>query len=248
MVDFPLSKLTVCFNINGEPGDVLRLVSDHRSSGVTVNGRLIGAPAPPGSHKKQRTYFSSIAAVLDGPRRAYIEVTPKKVIVDGRDRIVLPCHATAAVDGDGLSVAVSAGSNVTVTVGGNISFVVLLHQYRSPAPYQRDHLGFYIADSTGLSRSCHGLLGQFLHEEVGVAALPAPGGADPSAVLKVKGRSVPVVRKSRRIYGGKQSVDCWFARNNAEKLIDGRYRDYVMPHMFDTGEWPHGTDTPSDNH
>lgn len=33
VVEFPLSKLTACFNINGEPGHVLRLVSDHESSG-----------------------------------------------------------------------------------------------------------------------------------------------------------------------------------------------------------------------
>uniref|UniRef100_A0A3Q2P7X7 Inter-alpha-trypsin inhibitor heavy chain 5 n=1 Tax=Fundulus heteroclitus TaxID=8078 RepID=A0A3Q2P7X7_FUNHE len=241
VVEFPLSKLTVCFNINGEPGQVLSLVSDHRYSGVTVNGKLIGAPAPPGSHKQQRTYFSTITIVADRPRRAYIEVTPKKVIVDGRDRLVLPCHSTVAVDSEVLSVAVSAGSNVTVTVGGNISFVILLHQYRNPAPYQRDHLGFYISNSAGLSHRSHGLLGQFLHQEVGVAPLPAQGDANPSAFLKVKDRSVPVVRKSRRIYSGKQNVDCWFARNNAEKLIDGRYEDYVASHMFDTGERHHGT-------
>lgn len=33
VVDFPLSQLTVCFNIDGEPGDILRLVSDHMDSG-----------------------------------------------------------------------------------------------------------------------------------------------------------------------------------------------------------------------
>lgn len=33
VVEFPLSKLTVCFNINGEPGHILSLVSDHRNSG-----------------------------------------------------------------------------------------------------------------------------------------------------------------------------------------------------------------------
>lgn len=33
VVDFPLSKLTVCFNIDGQPGDILRLVSDHADSG-----------------------------------------------------------------------------------------------------------------------------------------------------------------------------------------------------------------------
>ncbi|XP_056224083.1 inter-alpha-trypsin inhibitor heavy chain H5 [Seriola aureovittata] len=235
VVEFPLSKLTVCFNINGEPGHILRLVSDHKHSGVTVNGKLIGAPPPPGSHKQQRTYFSTITVVVDHPKRAYIEVTPKKVILDGRDRIVLPCHSTAAVDSGALSVSIVGRSNVTVTVGGNISFVILLHQYKNPAPYQRDHLGFYIGNSKGLSHNCHGLLGQFLYEEVGLAELPA------SPVLKVKDRSVPVVQKSRRIYSGTQSVDCWFARNNAAKLIDGQYEDYLMSHMFDTGDWPHGS-------
>uniref|UniRef100_A0A3P8TK71 Inter-alpha-trypsin inhibitor heavy chain 5 n=1 Tax=Amphiprion percula TaxID=161767 RepID=A0A3P8TK71_AMPPE len=241
VVEFPLSKLTVCFNINGEPGHVLRLVSDHKYSGVTVNGKLIGAPAPPGSHKQQRTYFSSITIVVDRPRRSYIEVTPKKVILDRRDRMVLPCHSTVTVDSGELSVAIVGKSNVTVTVGGNIGFVILLHQYKNPAPYQRDHLGFYIGNSKGLSHNCHGLLGQFLYEEVGLAELPADGEVKPSQVLKVKDRSVPVVKKSRRIYSGTQSVDCWFARNNAAKLIDGQYEDYLMSHMFDTGDWHHGT-------
>ncbi len=76
---------------------------------------------------------------------------------------------------------------------------------------------------------------------MGLAELPAQGDTKPSSVLKVKGRSVPVVQKSRRIYSGTQSVDCWFARNNAAKLIDGQYEDYVMSHMFDTGDWQHGT-------
>ncbi|XP_040006607.1 inter-alpha-trypsin inhibitor heavy chain H5 [Xiphias gladius] len=241
VVEFPLSKLTVCFNINGEPGHVLRLVSDHKYSGVTVNGKLIGAPAPPGSHKQQRTYFSTITVVVDHPKRAYIEVTPKKVILDGRDRMVLPCHSTVAVDSGALSVSIVGKSNVTVTVGGNISFVILLHQYKNPAPYQTDHLGFYIGNSKGLSHNCHGLLGQFLYEEVGLAELPAQGDTKPAPVLKVRDRSVPVVQKSRRIFSGTQSVDCWFARNNAAKLIDGQYEDYLMSHMFDTGDWPQGT-------
>ncbi|XP_015817649.3 inter-alpha-trypsin inhibitor heavy chain H5 isoform X1 [Nothobranchius furzeri] len=243
VVEFPLSKLTVCFNINGEPGHVLRLVSDHKYSGVTVNGKLIGASAPPGSHKQQRTYFSTITIVADHPKRSYIEVTPTKVILDGRDRIVLPCHSSVTVDSGMLSVAIVQNSNVTVTVGGNISFIILLHQYKNPAPYQRNHLGFYIGNSKGLSRNCHGLLGQFLSEEVGLAELPAEAGTKPSQVLKVKNRSVPVVRKSRRIYSGTQNVDCWFARNNAAKLIDGEYEDYVTSHMFDTGDGPQGTNS-----
>ncbi|CAL1568391.1 unnamed protein product [Knipowitschia caucasica] len=241
VVEIPLSKLTVCFNINGEPGHILSLVSDHKNSGVTVNGKLIGAPAPPGSHKQLRTYFNTITIVVDHPKRAYIEVTPKKVILDGKDRMVLGCQSTVTVTSGVLTVAIVGKSNVTVTVGDNISFIILLHHYKNPAPYQKDHLGFYIGNSKGLSPNCHGLLGQFLYEEVGLAQ----SGADmaPSTVLKVKERTVPVVQKTRKILSGTQSVDCWFARNNAAKLIDGQYEDYLMPHMFDTGHSPHGTNT-----
>lgn len=74
-----------------------------------------------------------------------------------------------------------------------------------------------------------------------MADRPAQADMTPSRVLKVKGRSVPVVPKSRRIYSGTQNVDCWFAKNNAAKLIDGQYEDYLVSHMFDTGDWRHGT-------
>uniref|UniRef100_A0A3Q2Z133 Inter-alpha-trypsin inhibitor heavy chain 5 n=1 Tax=Hippocampus comes TaxID=109280 RepID=A0A3Q2Z133_HIPCM len=183
VVDFPVSKTAVCFNINGEPGRVLRLLSDHKFSG-TMN------------------------LVQFGPQ-SYLSTTA----INKHD------------------------SNVTVSVGGNVSLVVLLHHYKNPAPYQRDHLGFYIQDSQGLSPSCRG---QFLHQEVSVVEA-VPGENPLSALLKVKGRSVPVVRKSRRIHGGAQSVDCWFAKNNGAKLLDGRYEDYVASHVFDTGEGPQGS-------
>lgn len=128
--------------------------------GVTVNGKLFGTPAPPGSHKQQRTYFSNINIVVDRPKRAYIEITPKKVILDGKDRMVLACHSTVTVTSGILTVAIVGKYNVTVSVGENISFIILLHQYKNLAPYQRDHLGFYIGNSKGLSPNCHGLLGK----------------------------------------------------------------------------------------
>lgn len=99
------------------------------------------------------------------------------------------------------------------------------------------------------------LLGQFLYEEVGLTELlgnvTVTNGQDTQEAkiternpepkpmaLKVKERTVTVVKKSRRIYSGTQTVDCWFARNNAAKLIDGNYQDYVVSHLFDTGDWP----------
>uniref|UniRef100_A0ABM5GLS3 Inter-alpha-trypsin inhibitor heavy chain H5 n=1 Tax=Pogona vitticeps TaxID=103695 RepID=A0ABM5GLS3_9SAUR len=248
VVDFPLSQLTVCFNIDGEPGDILRLVSDHKNSGVTVNGQLIGAPAPRHGHKKQRTYFRSITILNNQPERSYLEVTPTKVILDDGKRLVLPCGRSATVASKNLEVSIFALSNVTVVLRGTIGFVILIHHYRNPAPYQKDHLGFYISNSQGLSANSHGLIGQFLHQDVQlIQESPEPThhaasgdqtkgmNLNPRATLKLKGRSVPVVWKQRKIYNGEQEVDCWFARNNAEKLIDGHYKDYLASHPFDTG-------------
>ncbi|XP_008823348.1 inter-alpha-trypsin inhibitor heavy chain H5 [Nannospalax galili] len=246
VVDFPSSKLTVCFNIDGEPGDILRLVSDHMDSGVTVNGELIGAPAPPNGHKKQRTYFRTITILINRPERSYLEITPNRVILDGGDRLVLPCNQSVLVGSQGLEVSVSANANVTVTIQGTIAFVVLIHLYKNPAPFQRNHLGFYISNSKGLSSNCHGLLGQFLNQDAKLTEDPVEYSKNltnppflqaegtPETILKVKGRRVPVVWKQRKIYNGEEQVDCWFARNNAAKLIDGAYKDYLASHPFDT--------------
>ncbi|XP_008108460.2 inter-alpha-trypsin inhibitor heavy chain H5 isoform X1 [Anolis carolinensis] len=249
VVDFPLSKLAVCFNIDGEPGDILRLVSDHKNSGVTVNGQLIGAPAPRNGHKKHRTYFRSITILSSKPERAYLEVTPTKLILDDGKRLVLSCDRTAMVASKNLEVSIFARSNVTVVLRGTIGFVILIHHYKNPAPYQKDHLGFYVSSSKGLSANSHGLIGQFLHQDVKLTQDPL--GPSPfmgswnqtkgvdvnsgSTLLKLKGRLVPVVWKQRKIYNGEQEVDCWFAKNNAEKLIDGCYKDYLASHPFDTG-------------
>ncbi|XP_004425439.1 PREDICTED: inter-alpha-trypsin inhibitor heavy chain H5 [Ceratotherium simum simum] len=246
VVDFPLSQLTVCFNIDGEPGDILRLVSDHVDSGVTVNGELIGAPAPPHGHKKQRTYFRTITILVNKPERSYLEITPSRVILDGGDRLVLPCNQSVVVGSRGLEVSVSANTSVTVTIQGTIAFVILVHLYKKPAPYQRNHLGFYISNSKGLSSNCHGLLGQFLNQDARLTEEPAglsknltnrpfPKADERSeTVLEVKGHQVPVVWKQRRIYNGEEQIDCWFASNNAAKLIDGEYKDYLASHPFDS--------------
>lgn len=109
-----------------------------------------------------------------------------------------------------------------------------------------------------LIHSYYVLLGQFIYEEVTLIQLPGnittATGNDPQEMsitqgnpeaghmaLRVKERTVDVVKKSRHIYSGTQTVHCWFARNNAANLIDGQYKDYVVAHMFDMDDWPHGT-------
>lgn len=128
--------------------------------GVTVNGQLIGAPAPPNGHKKHRTYFNTITILSNKPERSYLEITPTRIILDDGERLILSCDRNAVVRSSSLEVSISANSNITVTIRDTISFVILIHRYKKPAPYQKDHLGFYISNSKGLSSDSHGLLGK----------------------------------------------------------------------------------------
>ncbi|XP_078731269.1 inter-alpha-trypsin inhibitor heavy chain H5-like [Lampetra fluviatilis] len=189
VVELPRSALTVCFNIDGEPGHVLRLVDDHGHSGVTVNGQLVGSPAPPGSRKRRRTYFGTVALVSERPRRAYVLVTPTRVVLDGAERLVLPCDRSASARRDGLAVAVAAGTSVTVTLLGNITFVIQLHLYKRPASFQRDHLGVYILSGGSLSPHTHGLLGRSPRGH-GVAR------GQPLSVSRSEERNVVTARRS----------------------------------------------------
>ncbi|KAL7982826.1 hypothetical protein Chor_013162 [Crotalus horridus] len=208
VIDLPRSEMTICFNIDGQPGDILRLVSDHK----------------------------------------YSEISPTKVILDDEKRLVFPCDRNAVVVGKNFQVSIVAHANITVVLRDSISFVILIHHYKNPARYQKNHLGFYISNGQGLSTGSHGLIGQFLHQDVQLLTEPfsekcspdncheiKSGNSNSAHTLKLKGRLVPVVWKQRKIYNGKQEVDCWFAKNNAEKLIDGDYRDYLASHPFDTG-------------
>ncbi|XP_026539763.1 inter-alpha-trypsin inhibitor heavy chain H5 isoform X2 [Notechis scutatus] len=248
VIDLPQNKLTICFNIDGQPGDILRLVSDHKHSGVTVNGQLIGAPAPRNGHKKHRTYFKSITILINKPGRSYLEISTTKVILDDEKRLVFPCDRNAVVVGKKFHVSIVAHANVTVVLQDSISFVILIHHYKNPARYQKNHLGFYISNGQGLSRGSHGLIGQFLHQDIELLTEPFSEKCSPDDchktnsnsghALQLKGRLVPVVWKQRKIYNGQQEVDCWFAKHNAEKLIDGDYADYLASHLFDTGTSP----------
>ncbi|XP_026577373.1 inter-alpha-trypsin inhibitor heavy chain H5 isoform X3 [Pseudonaja textilis] len=245
VIDLPQNKLTICFNIDGQPGDILRLVSDHKHSGVTVNGQLTGAPAPRNGHKKHRTYFKTITILINKPGRSYLEISPTKVILDDEKRLVFPCDRNAVVVGNNFHVSIVAHANVTVVLRDSISFVILIHHYKNPARYQKNHLGFYISNGQGLSRGSHGLIGQFLHQDIELLTEPFSEkcslddchetNSNSGHALQLKGRLVPVVWKQRKIYNGQQEVDCWFAKHNAEKLIDGDYADYLASHPFDTG-------------
>uniref|UniRef100_A0A670K481 Inter-alpha-trypsin inhibitor heavy chain family member 6 n=1 Tax=Podarcis muralis TaxID=64176 RepID=A0A670K481_PODMU len=159
VVRLPHSLGNLCFTLDGCSGDVLRLVSDP-ATGLSVNGHLMGAPFRPGHEERPRTYFDAITIAVEHPRVGYVvNVTRKGVTLHGEGELVLPFAQRAAIHKPQLAISVWPEANVTVWIGHEVEFLVLLHRYSHPTALQRDHLGFYVVNSKGLSASAGGLLG-----------------------------------------------------------------------------------------
>lgn len=123
----------------------------------------MGAPLRPGHEDRPRTYFNAITMVVEYQRVSYIvNVTQKRVILQGEDVLVLPFTQRAIIHRPQLTVSVWPKANVTVWIGREVAFLVLLHHYSHPSALQLDHLGFYVVNGRGLSTSAGGLLGEQL--------------------------------------------------------------------------------------
>lgn len=59
-----------------------------------------------------------------------------------------------------LLISVKKESNVTITVGEEMSFMVLLHRVWKNHPVNVDFLGIYIPPENQLSPEAHGLIGK----------------------------------------------------------------------------------------
>ncbi|XP_019617634.1 PREDICTED: inter-alpha-trypsin inhibitor heavy chain H3-like [Branchiostoma belcheri] len=234
IVDMPGLNGTLCFDINGQAGDVLNLLRD-RALGTVVNARVVAAKRVPEGKQKLPTYFGELSIAVGSIR---IFITPKEILLLGRD----PAHAQDLVIPWGKRSKLLRGPvNIDVRrrrmsvrhVGSGVEFVVLQHPVRADHPIKPDYLGFYVQNGKGLSTGVHGLIGQFHY---GTANLhidddPLEGGVR-KARIYIKDRKVEVHEKERRNHLINKRVRCWLAPNNADQLIDGHWRDYLVPDMF----------------
>lgn len=131
--------------------------------GLSVNGHLMGAPLRPGHEERPRTYLDTITMIIEHPQASYVvNVTRDVIMLYGENVLVLPFTQRATVRKPQLAISVWPRANITVRIGHNVEFLVLLHRYSHPTALQLDHLGFYVVNGQGLSASAHGLLGELL--------------------------------------------------------------------------------------
>uniref|UniRef100_A0A8C4JZQ1 Inter-alpha-trypsin inhibitor heavy chain 2 n=1 Tax=Dromaius novaehollandiae TaxID=8790 RepID=A0A8C4JZQ1_DRONO len=235
IIHLPKSQRNICFNINSEPGNILNLVSDP-GTGVVVNGQLIGAKKT--ENKKLSTYFGKIGFYFKN-KGLKVEISTKTVTLkDGSYSITLTWSDTGHIIRKQLLISVKKESNVTITVGEKMSFMVLLHRVWKNHPVNVDFLGIYIPPENQLSPAAHGLIGQFVSEPDVYIHNQRPGQAPekPQATMEVKGNKFTVTRglqkdyRTDRVFG--TDVQCWFVHNSGKGFIDGHYKDYLVPHLY----------------
>ncbi|XP_003936619.2 inter-alpha-trypsin inhibitor heavy chain H3 [Saimiri boliviensis] len=237
IIQVPEKDDALCFNIDEDPGTVLRLIQDP-VTGLTVNGQIIGDKRGSPDSKTRKTYFGKLG-IANAQMDVQVEVTTEKITLWNR---AVPSTFswldTVTVTQDGLSVMINKKKNMVVSFGDGVTFVVVLHQVWKKHPVHRDFLGFYVVDSHRMSAQTHGLLGQFFQPFDFKVSDIRPG-SDPTksdATLVVKNHQLTVTRGSQKDYRKDASVGmkvvCWFIHNNGQGLIDGVHTDYIIPSLF----------------
>ncbi|XP_040850979.1 inter-alpha-trypsin inhibitor heavy chain H3 isoform X6 [Ochotona curzoniae] len=237
IIQVPEKDDAICFNIDEEPGTVLRLIQDP-VTGLTVNGQIIGDKQTSQDSSPGKTYFGKLG-IASTHLDLRIEVTTEKISLWNEvGRSTFSWHDTVTVTQAGLSMTINKKKNMVVSFGDGVTFVVVLHPVWKKHPLHQDFLGFYVVDSHRMSAWTHGLLGQFFHPfDFEVSDIhPGSDPTKPDATMVVKNHRLRVTRGFQKDYmkdvsNGTQ-VACWFVHNNGQGLIDGTHTDYVISSLF----------------
>uniref|UniRef100_A0A8C0EJP8 Inter-alpha-trypsin inhibitor heavy chain 2 n=1 Tax=Bubo bubo TaxID=30461 RepID=A0A8C0EJP8_BUBBB len=204
--------------------------------GVVVNGQLVGAKKT--ENKKLNTYFGKIGFYFKN-KGLKVEITTGTITLkDGSYGITLTWSDTGHIIRKQLLISVKKESNVTITVGEEMSFMVLLHRVWKNHPVNVDFLGIYIPPENQFSPEAHGLIGQFASEPEVYIHHQRPGQdpGKPQATMEVKGNKLTVTRGLQKDYRTDRvlgtDVQCWFVHNSGKGFIDGHYKDYLVPHLY----------------
>ncbi|XP_054451028.1 inter-alpha-trypsin inhibitor heavy chain H3 [Pteronotus mesoamericanus] len=237
IIQVPDKDDAICFNIDEDPGTVLRLIQDP-VTGFTVNGQIIGDKRHSSNSETRKTYFGKLG-IANTQKDFRIEVTPEKITLwNGDTQSTFSWLDTVTVTQDGLSVMINRKKNMVVSFGDGVTFVVVLHQVWKKHPGHFDFLGFYVVDSHRMSGQTHGLLGQFFRPFDFEVSDVHPGSdpTKPEATVVVKNHRLAVTRGSQKDYSkdvnNGTKVSCWFVHNNGQGLIDGVHSDYIVSDLF----------------
>ncbi|KAK2519292.1 Itih2 isoform A [Columba livia] len=189
-------------------------------------------------NKKLNTYFGKIGFYFKN-KGLKVEITTETITLkDGSYSITLTWSDTGHIIRKQLLISVKKENNITITVGEEMSFMVVLHRVWKKHPVNVNFLGIYIPPENQFSPEAHGLIGQFTSEpEVYIHdQRPGQDPEKPQATMEVKGNKLTVTRGLQKDYRTERvlgtEVRCWFVHNSGKGFIDGHYTDYLVPTLY----------------
>ncbi|XP_060076880.1 inter-alpha-trypsin inhibitor heavy chain H3-like [Ylistrum balloti] len=231
---------SVCFDIMGQPGDRINLVSDD-VSGISVTAAIISNKKKPGSRRKRKdgladqskditkTYLGEIR--IEG-LKTKLSFTPTNWTMDGqqhtwRSSEALKSHRTKVVtDGTGQQIAIIFPNKVLLLVIRHMRTKSQLRMGKVP------FLGFYIVEEKGFSWHTHGILGQLLHRRISLKKTKKVDGKTRGKLLvrgnTKKTRKLTATLGTRLNLATNRETPCWMVQRNGKKLLDGSYKDYLV--------------------
>ncbi|XP_046356524.2 inter-alpha-trypsin inhibitor heavy chain H3-like [Haliotis rufescens] len=261
LISYPL-----CFHVGGQQGEVLRLLQ-HQNLSLFVNAKIIernetrktylGSVAIIRHNVRifatrravqiNRYTFSwsgmtafrlyghrvvvgqNLLAVTFRNKNVTLVIRRHEISVDYEDSFVEPSNNV----GESMSEIVQ--SHMTPS---NHDVTSRNHDVQSPNP-NFAYLGFYIADSTGLTAPCHGLLGQFVHKSVLLTSVQVRNGKRKGKIAVVSPfystHTFSMATLTERTnHGTGRNVTCWRLRRGGDSIVDGNYIDYMVSHLRDT--------------
>ncbi|XP_016891832.1 inter-alpha-trypsin inhibitor heavy chain H3-like isoform X2 [Cynoglossus semilaevis] len=236
LIEVPDRDDALCFTITDKPGTIFSLVRDPKS-GFVVNGQIIGVKG-----RNNNTYFGRLG--ISHPELGVrLEVSTDNISVfhDGKNVTLLWSDTELIKEANSPSLDLRLTENsLNVTLRHFIKFVIVKHTKMWKRRHdQQDYLGFYTVDSHHVSKTVHGLLGQFYHEvKFEVEGLnPQEVQEKEDAFLHFKGQTIKVSRHiqkdfSKDVVNG-EKVPCWFVDSSGSGLVDGQLSDYVLSGLFD---------------
>nr|XP_055043683.1 inter-alpha-trypsin inhibitor heavy chain H6 isoform X3 [Misgurnus anguillicaudatus] len=245
VVQLPKTHQNLCFTIDGRADDVLHLLEDP-VKGITVDGHLMLAPSKEGMENRTRTFFDRI--VVTAANVGFIvTLTVDAVVVEikGEGLEMLPTNQEGSLERQGLKIKVDVHHSCWIDLGTDVKFLVLFHRYNHPKYFQKEHLGFYIADGKGLSHLSHGLLGQFLHSHIEVIHVTDQTGFHHAqtntnsslaiGLLKKGDEHFPVTLQDKNLKDSsrkRHSTRCWVVpKVDVERLLGHSYQNYIVDHQ-----------------
>ncbi|XP_071817630.1 inter-alpha-trypsin inhibitor heavy chain H3-like [Apostichopus japonicus] len=230
VIDLPNTNITICFDVHGEKGTIVNLLTDKRLD-ILVNAKMwpFTMNGDSSNSTTKNTFFNRIGVKLGHHR---VTIAPLQVLVDSevsyswrKKRDIILGEYTVAIQAKGL-VTISRGNDIVM----NIQRLIWKDH--------PTHFDFFLVKGEGFSNRIHGIVGQFQRKaltimdesrnsKTGKIQAKMNFGTKEEEEMEEEEKAYVYQRDKFSLRGYK----CWWARSDV--YLDGKTEQYIVPKLFD---------------